>query len=399
MNQTYPTIRLKPGAQKRLMHGHPWAFSNEIAMDAAAKALEPGALVSIQTDNGEQLGVAIFNPHSLIAARLMSASPQAVIDRTALRERIAHARNMRDRLYDVPHYRLAHAEADGLPGVAIDRFDDVAVCQVNTAGMERLADDIAAAVMEETGVKNVILRGDSPIRRLEGLDDSSRVVGPGLTGAVDVIENGVVFRADPMSGQKTGWFFDQRDNRAFMAKLADGATVLDVYSHTGGFGLACAAAGAQHVTMVDRSETSLALAAEAASANDLAGRSAFHTADAFDDLAKRRDRAETFDIVISDPPAFVRAKKELGAGVRGYRKLTRLAAKLVAPGGFLAVASCSHHVDREAFQYQIGRGLQDAGRKAAMIRDAGAGPDHPIHPQLPESAYLKFVCLRLDQAG
>ncbi|MBN34893.1 MAG: RlmI/RlmK family 23S rRNA methyltransferase [Rhodospirillaceae bacterium] len=399
MSERYPEVRLRPGADKRLSHGHPWAFSNEIAMDAETKALPPGGIVCLKTADGEERGVAMFNPHSLIAARVMSRSPHARIDRADLAERVRHAAQMRDRLFDVPYYRLAHAEADGLPGLAIDRFGDLAVCQVNTAGMDRLGDDLAGALMDELGIATVILRGDSPVRKLEGLEDSMRIVGRAPTEGIDVLENGFNYRASPIAGQKTGWFFDQRDNRAFMARLAEGASVLDVYTHTGGFGIACAAHRAASVDMVDRSEVGLAHAMEAAVANDVAARCSTTASDAFENLQRRRDRAELFDIVICDPPAFARSKKDLGAGIRGYRKLTRMAAKLVAPGGYLAMASCSHHVDRDAFLFQVLRGVQDAGREGMVMRNTGAGPDHPIHMQLPESAYLKFVCLRLDQAG
>ncbi len=399
MNAIATTVFLKRGAHRRMEQGHPWAFSNEVEMDGAAKALAPGTPVRLARCDGSPLGVAIFNPHSLIAARRLDPSPDARIDRAWLGQRIAHAEALRRRLFDLPYYRLAHAEADGLPGVVIDRYDTTAVVRIATAGMERLADDIAAALMERAGAHRVVLRGGGTARRLEGLPEGERVIGPRPQGAIDVLENGLTYRADPLLGQKTGWFFDQRENRAFMARLADGATVLDAYSYAGGFGLACARGGAAHVTMVDRSEPALALAAEAAAAGGLAGRVTMAADDAFADLARRRDRGESFDIVICDPPAFVRSRKQLGAGSRAYRKLARLAGRLVAPGGFLALSSCSHHIDRAALLQQLRRGLDDAGREGAAIREAGAGPDHPIHPHLPESAYLKFVCFSLDRAG
>ncbi len=398
-SNSYPVVRLNPGKHKRVAGGHPWAFSNEVQMTPGTRALERGSLVRMVTADATPLGVAMFNPHSLIAARMLTANGEAVIDDGELARRIAHAASLRDRLYDTPHYRLIHAEADGLPGVAIDRYGDVAVCRIDSAGMDRMADDLAGALMSGLGVRTIVLRGDSPVRRLEGLDDETRVIGANPGDAVDVLENGLAYRADPVGGQKTGWFFDQRDNRAFMARLAKDATVLDVYSHSGGFGLACAAAGASHVTMVDRSGPAVALAREAAQKAGVAERCTFHTAEAFADLQTRRDRAEHFDVVICDPPAFVRSRKNLGAGIRGYRKLTRMAARLVAPCGYLAMASCSHHVGSDAYLFQVRRGIQDAERESAILRIAGAGPDHPVHPQLPESAYLKFVTLRLDRAG
>jgi len=399
VSQGLPEVRLKPGAHKRAVQGHPWIFSNEIAMDATARALEPGRQVRIAGANGTGFGTAFFNPHSLIAARLVSRDAGVMLDRKELERRLVAAAALRDRLFDVPHYRLVHAEADGLPGCAIDRYGDIAVCQINSAGMDRLADDLAQALMAEIGVTSVVLRGDSPVRKLEGLDESFRVVGPEPDAIVSVLENGLAYNAAPVSGQKTGWFFDQRDNRAFMARLAKGATVLDVYSHTGGFGIACAAAGASRATMVDRSESGLELARAAAEANGVAGRCDFEAADAFAELGLLRDRGKQFDIVICDPPAFVRTKKDLGAGQKGYRKLTRLAARLVAPSGILAMASCSHHVDTQSFLFQVHRGLQDSERSGAMLRVTGAGPDHPIHPSLPQSAYLKFAALSLDREG
>jgi len=396
VTESRPVVTLLPGAAKRAEQGHPWVFSNEIRMDAAAKALPPGCTVAMVTDNGAQLGVAMFNPHSLIAARFLDREPGTAIDRSFLERRLRSALALRERLYDAPYYRLVHAEADGLPGLAIDRYGDIAVAQVNTAGMELLADDLAAVLIEDLGLKTVVLRGDSPIRKLEGLPESGRTVGAPLPETVTVEENGVRYFADLAEGQKTGWFYDQRDNRAFMASLAQGARVLDVYCHGGGFGLACGAAGAEAVTLVDRSEAALKMALASAEANGLGERTRIHAAEAFEDLAKRRDRGESYDIVICDPPAFVKSKKDLGAGARGYRKLARLAARLVSPGGFLGIASCSYHVDADAFLTQVRRGVEDTVRGAQVLRRSSTGADHPMHPQLPESAYLKFLALRLD---
>jgi len=396
VSEQRPVVSLMAGAGRRAEQGHPWIFSNEIRMDPSAKAIPPGSPVVIATEHGAPLGVAMFNPHSLIAARLLDRDPGAAIDRTFLERRIASALAMRERLYDTPCYRLVHAEADGLPGLAVDRYGPIAVAQINTAGIDRLADPLAEALIAVCGLETVVLRGDSPIRRLEGLEDSVRVVGRPLPDGVTIDENGVAYCADLAGGQKTGWYYDQRDNRTFMARLARGAKVLDVYTHAGGFGLACARGGAEAVTLVDRSAPALELATRAAEANGFAERVRTVTAEAFEDLAVRRDRGESYDIVICDPPAFVKSKKDLGAGAKAYRKLARLATRLVSPGGFLGIASCSHHVDADTFLFQVRRGVQDVGREAAVIRRAGAGPDHPMHPQLPESAYLKFLALRLD---
>jgi len=240
------------------------------------------------------------------------------------------------------------------------------------------------------------VRGDSPIRRLEGLEDRLEVIGATPEGPVRLVENGVTYLADVASGQKTGWFYDQRDNRDFMASLADGLNVLDVYSHTGGFGLAAARGDADSVIMVDRSGAACDLARAAAALNLNGDRCSVVESEAFADLATRSDRRERFGMVICDPPAFVRGKKELKSGAKGYRKLTRLASRLVETDGWLAVASCSHHMTEDLLIEQIRLGLRDSGRQGRIVRRSGAGPDHPLHPGLPETAYLKFVCLRLD---
>ena len=396
MDTTIATIRLLPRMGRRAAAGHPWIYSNEIVMDGAAKSLRPGSLVTVVTDAGEALGVAMFNPHSLIAARFMSRNPAERIDRNFLAEKLQSALGLRQAFYSQPFHRLIHAEADGLPGQIIDRFGDTVVMQPNTAGMDLLTDDLAAALQELLSPKTIIVRGDSPTRRLEGLDDRHQTIGAAPEGPVGLVENNVSYLADVTAGQKTGWFYDHRDNRLFMARLADGLAVLDVYTHTGGFGLAAAKGGARQVTMVDRSQPACDLAAQAAELGGTADRCAIVQAEAFAELTVRRDQDQRFGVVICDPPAFVQAKKDLKSGAKGYRKLTRLAARLVDKDGWLAIASCSYHMTEELLLEQIRRGLYDADRVGKIVRRSGAGPDHPLHPSLPESAYLKFVCLRLD---
>jgi 23S rRNA (cytosine1962-C5)-methyltransferase len=388
-----PTVRLNPGHHKRVRAGHPWVFSNEIAMDAAAKSLAPGSLVHLADSNGAFLAAAMFNPHSLIAARVLSRDRDEAIDETFLRTRLARALALRARLYAEPFYRLIHAEADGLPGLVVDRFDDTLVVEINSAGMERLTPALLASLDAVTNPRSVILRNDSAVRTLEGLPLETRIAkGEAPEGSIALRENGARFFADPMGGQKTGWFYDQRESRARVAALAAGARVLDVYAYTGGFGILAAVKGAGEVICVDRSQPALDLALRAAEANGVAARCRFLRGEAFETL-ERMD--ETFDVVIADPPAFVRSKKDLGSGLRGYRKLMRLAAARVAPGGFLFAASCSHHVSPEAFAQELAHALHDAGREGRVIAEGGAGPDHPVHPLLPESAYLKSLLVAL----
>jgi 23S rRNA (cytosine1962-C5)-methyltransferase len=392
---TRPVVNLLPAHQKRAQQGHPWVYSNEIAMDTAAKALPPGTLVTLKAANGEALGVAMFNPRPLVSARILSRDAMRIIGADFFAARLAAALRLRERLYDRPYYRLIHAEADGLPGVVVDRFGDVLVVEINTAGIDRLEADFLAACEQVLRPRAIVLRNDSSARGVEGIALGQRVVGE-LAGPVELEENGTRFVADPVGGQKTGWFFDQRENRRAVAALASGARVLDLYCFTGGFGIQAARAGAGAVIAVDGSEPALILAREAARLNDVASLCNFERADVFEKLAGLAAASERFDIVVADPPAFVKSRKDLGPGLRGYRKLARMAAALVAPGGLLFVASCSHNVEVESFAEAVRHGMHDAGRAGRILQSSGAAPDHPVHPFLPESAYLKAQLIALD---
>jgi 23S rRNA (cytosine1962-C5)-methyltransferase len=391
-----PVVTLLPGGHRRAEGGHPWVYSNEVQMDAAAKALAPGGLVTLKRADGRPLGVAMFNPHTLLAARLLDRDVARPIGRRFLARRLDRALKLRERLYRAPYYRLVHAEADGLPGLVIDRFGEVLVVQNNTAGMEALQPPLIEALGALLSPTAIVLRNDSPARVLEGLEPEVLVALGRVDGPVTVEENGAVFGADVLAGQKTGWFFDQRDNRAFVAGVAQGARVIDLYCYSGGFAVAAARGGAASVTGIDRSEGALALAAEAARRNDVAGICEFRRAEVFAEAAALAAAGERFDVVIADPPAFARSKRDVPAALRGYRKLARLAAGLATPGGFVFLASCSHNVGAAEFAEAARRGLADAGRTGRVLREAGAGPDHPIHMALPESAYLKSLTLALD---
>lgn len=391
-----PIIRLHAGRNKRLAQGHPWVYSNEVQMDTAAKAVPPGSAVRLLDAGGAPLGVATFNPHTLIAARILSRDPAAVIDNDWLAGRLRSALALRERLYDRPYYRVVHAEADGLPGLIVDRYGDVVTVQANSVFIDRRLPEILAVLDEVLAPRAVILRNDSTQRALEGLAEESSLAKGEIDGPIRLEENGAVFFADPLGGQKTGWFYDQRDNRAFIAKFARGGRAIDFFSYNGGFAVQCALAGATQVIAVDRSQPALDNGARAAEANGVAGICEFRRADAFHELERMGREGETFEVVIADPPAFVKSKKDVIVGCRAYRKMTRLSAAITAPGGFLLCASCSHNVDPVMFAEQVARGLTDAGRSARIIRQAGAGSDHPVHPHLPESAYLKAIVMQLD---
>ncbi|MCY4547609.1 MAG: class I SAM-dependent rRNA methyltransferase [Defluviicoccus sp.] len=391
-----PAIRLMPGRHKRLRAGHPWAYSNEIAMSREAKALAPGAIVRLEDSAGGALGTAMFNPRPLISARVLSPDPDAPVGRDFLAARLARALALRERLYDAPYYRLAWSEADGLPGLVLDRYGDAAAAQLNTAGMDRLAGALAEAIFDAAGVRSIVFRNDTAARALEGLPSGISHAGAALDAPVEIVENGVRFLVDLGQGQKTGWFYDHRENRARVAALARGADMLDAYSYLGGFGLQAAAAGARSVLCLDRSEPALALGAEAARLNGLAGSCAFQRGEVFASLEAFARDGRSFDVVVCDPPAFVKSKKDLATGLKGYRKLIRLAAACVRPGGFLFAASCSHQVDAGQFAEALRGALRGIRRNGRVLHRGGAGPDHPVHPFLPESAYLKSALLQLD---
>jgi 23S rRNA (cytosine1962-C5)-methyltransferase len=334
----------------------------------------------------------------LIAVRLLAREANARIDATFFTDRLRHALALRTAIYDKPFYRLVHAEGDGLPGLTIDRFGDVLVAQITTAGMEALLVPLQMALEDLLSPTAIILRNDAPARALEGLESYVRSLKgeavDGKMGRIAVEENGVRYFSDLGQGQKTGWYYDQRDNRAFIASLAKDKNVLDAYSYSGGFGIAAAKAGAKDVICLDSSAPALALAEDSAAANRVRIRAI--KADMFEELERLAAAQEKFDIVVADPPPFVKSKKDLEPGARAYRKLARLAADVTAPGGMLMLASCSHNIPADRFAAECAMGILRGGRRAALIRSAGAGPDHPVHPMLSESAYLKALVYALD---
>ena len=383
-----PVLRVKPREGKRARAGAPWLFSNEIDMP---QGLAPGVVVNVTADDGRSFGTGFFNPKSLIAVRLVDPKPDVALDEDFFAAKLGRALKLRASLYPAPYYRLVHAEGDGLPGLVIDRFGDAVVVQITAAGMEALKDTLLAALQRVLAPARIILRADAPARSLEGLDSYVDAEG---SGRIAIEENAVTYFADAAAGQKTGWYYDQRDNRAFMATLAKDKSVLDAYSYTGGFALAAAKAGARDVAGLESSAPAVALAEEAAAAGHL--KVYFIKADVFEELERLGAAKETFDVVIADPPPFVKAKKDLETGAKAYRKLARLTAAVTAPEGFLFVASCSHNIGMDRLAFECATGIARSGRRLRLIRAAGAGPDHPIHPMLPESAYLKALVYALD---
>ncbi len=383
-------------AVARCGRGHPWVFANEI-LSCAPEKIAPGAVVTLVSPKGEAVGSATFNPHALIACRLLAESPKTAIDADFFATRLARAEALRRRFLTEPFYRLVHGEADGLPGIVIDRFGDVFVLQLNTAGAEALLAPLLDGLRKACAPRAVVLRRDAPARQLEGLDIlPPEVVGEFAQAVVVVPEGGVTFLADLLGGQKTGWYFDQRRNRASIAGWAQNARLLDLYCHTGGFALRAAAAGARSVLAVDTAQPALALAEEAARRNGLSDRVSFQRADARSILRTLGQAGERFDIVVADPPPFARRAKDMPAARKAYARLAHDAARVTAEGGLLALASCSHHLGQDRLLEACSRGLRGAGRSARLIHVAGADLDHPLHPALPESRYLHMLFFVLD---
>ncbi|AUQ49620.1 ribosomal RNA large subunit methyltransferase I [Phaeobacter inhibens] len=392
-------VKLKPKANARaLRHGFPWVYANELVTDRRTRKLAPGTLVVLEDDGMTQMGLVAVNPESKIIARMLDTDPAAEISQDWFAIRLRRALDLREQLYDAPYYRLVHAESDGLPGVVIDRFGDTCVVQPNAAWAEAHLDALTDALVAVTGVTTVLKNASGRARSLEGLDDVSTTLrGTTPEAPVQVTMNGATYMADLTGGQKTGLFYDQRDNHAFAAKLVKpGAKVLDVFSHVGGFGLAMLAAGAAEATCVDGSAPALDLAREGAAASDFADRFAARQGDAFEVLTQLAEEGVQFDVVICDPPAFAPSKQALEAGLRAYERIAKLAAPLVAPGGYLGLCSCSHAADLSRFRNASARGIGRGGRRSQLLHTGYAGADHPQLPQLAESGYLKAVFFRLD---
>jgi 23S rRNA (cytosine1962-C5)-methyltransferase len=388
-----PTIRLKPNADaRRIRHGAPWVYANEIVTDRRTRALAPGSIAQLVDTERRFTACVAVNPASKIFARVLSRNADEDVGRTWLETRIAQASALRKRLYKGDFYRLIHAEGDGLPGLIVDRFGDTLVLQPNTAWAETHLEPIIDTLQSVSGAKVILKNASGRARALEGLDDASQVlIGDAPDKPLTVPMNGAIYLADLTGGQKTGLFFDQRPNHAFVAGLAKGARVLDVFTHVGGFALAALAAGADHALGIDASASALDLARKGAAETGVADRFTTEQADAFDALSALVADKAAFDVVICDPPAFAPQKSALEAGLRAYERVARLASQLVAPGGILMLCSCSHAATLDKFRNASLRGIGRAGREGRLIYTGFAGPDHPQHPYLAESGYLKAV--------
>jgi len=389
------TLRLKKNQERRLLAGHLWVYSNEVdTKTTPLKELEPGQPVELVAGNGRWLGLGYANPHSLICARLVTRQRGRGLDGGLIRERLEMALALREGLYPKPFYRLVFGESDGLPGLVVDRYGELLVLQITTAGMERLRDQIAAALQELLRPAAMLLRNDTGVRDLEGLSQTVETLAGEVPEQVEIEENGVRFQLSPTQGQKTGWFYDQADNRARLRRYVPGLRVLDACSYLGGWGVSAAVWGAESALCLDASASALEGVAENARLNGCEERVETLKGDAFERLKELGGQGERFDLIALDPPAFVKRRKDLEQGVEAYGRLNRLALQLLEPGGVLVTSSCSFHLPREQFLRTVQKAARRNGQTLQLLESGQQSADHPVQPAIAESAYLKTFFLR-----
>jgi len=393
MSNEVPVLKLKRGEDRRIRAGHPWVFSNEIDNAATPLAkIEPGHAVRIVSDRDQFLGHAYVNPHALICARIVGRDPEHPLDRSLLAHRLNVALALRERLSREPYYRLVFGESDGLPGLVLDRYGELIVGQIATRGMQALRTDVEEIVRARLAPRGFFWKNDSGARDLEQLGSSTEIAFGEVPDDVEVIEGALRFVAPLRAGQKTGWFYDQTANRAKLARyLWAGARVLDVCSYAGAWAITALAHGAHSARCVDAS----ALALDYARRNAVANGVEIETteADAFDALKALHEQGERYDVVILDPPAFIKRKKDIPQGQAAYRKLNQLAMNLIDRDGMLVSCSCSYHLSHEDLSAAIQAAARHSARFVQILEAAGQSPDHPVHPAIPETRYLKaFFC-------
>ena len=389
------SIRLKRGEERRLRSGHPWVFSNEIAETRGER--EAGVAAEICDAGGAYLGTGYYNPHSLIAARILSRTREDIDTPQFFRTRFEEALAYRQAIYPgLTTFRLIHGEGDRLPGLVVDKYGDYLSVQFLTWGMERRRELVVAALRDLFHPLGIVARNDVAVRGLEGLPETVEVLDGLSPDVVEMEEHGLRFRVDLISGQKTGHFLDQKDNHLLLRELAPGKEVLDCFSYSGSWGVHAAFFGAKQVTCVDISPRAVALARENARLNEVDSTMEFETVDAFERLRSLKGEGRRFDVVVMDPPAFVKSKKALREAEKGYLTINRRAMELLRPGGYLITCSCSFHMGRETFREVLTRAAAQAGRTMRLITARTQAPDHPILLAVPETEYLKCVVLQAE---
>ncbi len=391
-----PPLRLKKGEERRLRAGHLWVYSNEIdTATTPLSAFEPGQQVELQAANGKSLGNGYINPNTLIAARLVSRDSRYRLDQSLITHRLKVALSIRERLFSKPCYRLVHGESDGLPGLVVDRFGDVVSVQITTVGMEQVTSAVVAALEKVLKPTVVVLKNDTSARSVEGLVQQVDCVVGEAPERVELEENGVRFEAPLLKGQKTGWYYDHRISRERLQHYVAGRRVLDLFSYIGGWGVQAAVAGASEVICVDASETFLEQVHHNAALNGVTDRVATLQGDAFEALKELRAAREQFDVVVVDPPAFIKRKKDQKSGLQGYRRINELAMRLLSRDGILVSASCSHHLQRDQLKGMLLSSSRHIDRNLVLLEEGHQGPDHPIHPAILETEYIKTFFARV----
>jgi len=390
----HPELILKKNEDKRLRQGHLWVFSNEVdTKRTPLTQFQAGDMVQVLASNGQVLGAAYINPNTLICARLLSRKAGAKPGNKLFTSRISKALALRERFYDQPFYRLVFGDSDGLSGLVIDRFGDVLSVQITTAGIERQKEPLIEVLVELLQPKAILLKNDNPQRELEGLSTETELIYGELPDDIIIEENQAKFKVDVLNGQKTGWFYDHRSSRAELAKIATGKTVLDLFSYTGAWGVPAAMNGAEHVTCVDASASATAIGQENAQLNNVEDTMDFVKSDVFEFLKQAREERKRFDIIVLDPPALIKRKKDFKAGYEAYRRLNHLALQVLAKDGILVSASCSYHLSRANLHYILRTSARHIDRHLTIVASGGQSPDHPVHPSIAETEYLKtFMC-------
>lgn len=391
----YTSLYLKPREDRRLQAGHLWIYSNEIdTAKSPLKAFAAGELVQVANSRDKVLGIGYINPHNLLAARLLTSEKNAEINEKFFLDKFAIALQLRQAIFDRPFYRLIYGEGDSLPGLIVDRYGDHLVMQITTAGMENLSDLVISALEKILQPRSIILRNDSAIRELEGLTRFTKLVRGDVPEKIEIIENNVKFLIPALTGQKTGWFYDHRDNRAKLARYVKDKRVLDVFSYMGGWGIQAAVFGAAHVACIDSSLPALQQLEENAAINNVASKVNVIHEDTFVALKHLKESQEKFDVIILDPPAFIKKRKDQAAGEAAYQRLNELALHCLAKDGILVSASCSLHLPIENLIDIVRRASINSECAVQILERGFQGPDHPVHLAIPETAYLKALICR-----
>jgi len=390
----HPELYLKKNEDKRLRKGHLWIFSNEVdTKRTPLDTFSAGDMVVVKDNTGKSLGSAYINPQTLVCARIISRKVSAKMGGNFFKTRLVSALALRERFFDAPYYRLVFGESDGFPGLVIDRFGTILSVQITTAGIEKQKEILISTLIDLFSPEAIILKNDASQRKLENLSQQTEVVYGTVPETIIIEENNAQFVLNPVSGQKTGWFYDHRNSRAQLVKLAKKQRVLDLFSYSGAWGIPAAMAGASEVVCVDSSESALSMANKSAELSQVTEKMQFVRSDVFDFLKQARERNERYGIIILDPPALIKRKKDFKAGYEAYRRLNQLALQVLENNGILVSASCSHHLSKANLHEILRSSARHIDRHMVFFATAGQGFDHPVHPAIPETEYLKtYFC-------